>query len=52
VFQVGCQCTKAANPAVPGQYRAAVRWKRGSNAILFALARNKGRAEGFFCGIA
>ena len=41
----------ATNPALSGQYQAAVRWKRGANAIVFAWSSHRGRAEGLYCGV-
>ncbi len=42
----------ATNPAIPGQYRARARWRRGANEIVFALASNRGNAWGIFAAAA
>jgi hypothetical protein len=41
---------EATNPAVAGQYRASVTWKKGSNDIVFALDTNRGHAWGIYAG--
>jgi len=41
---------KATNPAGTGEYQAKLRWKKGQNAILFALATNSGHAWGIYAG--
>lgn len=37
---------QATNPAICGQYRVAVRWRKGDNEILFAVNTNHGKAWG------
>jgi alpha-galactosidase len=48
--EVACQ-PAAATPAVPGGFKTPVTWKKGANAILFALCSNNGKAWGLFCGV-
>jgi alpha-galactosidase len=48
--EAGCQ-PMASNPAIPGNFKAAVTWKKGTNSILFALSSNQGNAWGLFAGI-
>ncbi len=38
----------ATNPALDGQYSAAVRWRKGTNRIVLALSTNHGKAWGVF----
>ena len=42
---VDCQPT-ATNPAIIGQYRVPIRWKRGINRVQFAINTNQGKAWG------
>ncbi len=42
---------KATNPAVEGQYGAAVRWRRGLNEILFGLVSQHGLAWGVYARV-
>jgi alpha-galactosidase len=49
--KVDCQ-PQATNPALAGQFKAPVAWKKGRNIIQFALATNGGKAWGLFCGVA
>jgi alpha-galactosidase len=39
---------KATNPATAGEYEAKVRWKRGTNDVVFALVTNHGNAWGIY----
>jgi len=48
--EVDCQ-PEAASPAVIGQFRVNVNWRRGTNTIVFALITNGGRAWGVFAAV-
>ncbi|MCE9590382.1 MAG: alpha-glucosidase/alpha-galactosidase [Planctomycetes bacterium] len=39
---------EATNPAIPGQYEATVKWKKGKNDIVFVLDSNEGHAWGLY----
>ena len=39
---------EATNPAVAGQYKARVKWRRGANEVIVGLATNHGHAWGIF----
>jgi len=39
------------NPAIPAQYQVKIRWQKGGNTIVIAIASNHGNAWGLYAGV-